>query len=65
MNNSYYQVDICYTFEANSDKEAIKKFLETLTAADIPLSCSCLKRFKRGTIGDFGTIICPKDEEYD
>lgn len=61
MNNEYYQLDVCYTFEANSDKEAIKKFLETLTIANIPLSCAHLKRFKRGTIGDFGTIISPKE----
>jgi len=61
MNDEYYQLDVCYTFEANSDKEAIKKFLETLTIANIPLNCAYLKRFTRGRLGDFGTIISPEE----
>ena len=65
MNDNYYQIDICFNFESDSDKEAIDYFLKTMTAANIPLKNAQLKKFKRNCIGDFGTYIYPKDINED
>jgi len=65
MNDNYYQIDICFNFESDSDKKAIDYFLKTMTAANIPLKNAQLKKFKRNCIGDFGTYIYPKDFNVD
>lgn len=65
MNDNYYQIDVCFNFESDSDKEAIDYFLKTMTAANIPLKNAQLKKFKRNCIGDFGTYIYPKDFNED
>ena len=65
MNDNYYQIDICFNFESDSDKKAIDYFLKTITAANIPLKNAQLKKFKRNCIGDFGTYIYSKDINED
>ena len=47
MNDNYYQIDICFNFELESDKKAMDYFLKTMTTANIPLKNAQLKKFKR------------------
>ena len=46
MNDNYYQIDICFNFESDSDEKAIDYFLKTMTAANIPLKNAQLKNSK-------------------
>lgn len=63
MNDYYYHIDISHNFDAESDKEAMANFLEIITVAGIPINDASLKKFRRNTIGDYGTYLYPEDKE--
>ena len=62
-NDEYYQIDICHYFDADSDEDALKKVKKILEDTGIPAEDVHLKRFRKNTLGDFGTFIGLEDEE--